>query len=127
MNNFIYEPQPRSSYSQQDNTYYCLSGLGDDTDQDNNSIVNQENDKRVCAKKLKRINGTTKYLIKLSEDRKLYNPISIYGSEKNKNFLESISRNQNLFKEVNNMTFNLYLRFLRTKNIAYLNQAEREI
>jgi hypothetical protein len=130
MSNFIYKPKQTDneiSNNQMSNIFYCLNGFGDITDDHNNAISTNENNKAICAKKIIRDDNTIKYLIKTGDDRKLYNPVSIYGSAQNKTFLESISRNQNLFKEVNNTVFNLYLRFLKTKNVAYLHQAEREI
>lgn len=127
MNDFIYQPKLNTKKDSESNdSYYCLAEEGDSIDSDNNSICYDENNKRICAKKIIRLNNTIKYLIKTGEDRKLYNPLSIF-SQQNKNFLETISRNHNAFKEVNGMAFNLYLRFLKTKNEAYLHQAEREI
>lgn len=128
MNNFIYQPKPDpKNNTKQSDSYYCLNGCGDSLDDNNNSLCKNENNKNICAKKIIRDDNSIKYLIKTGDDRKLYNPISIYGSLQNKNFLESISRNQNSFKEVNSMVFDLYLRFLKTKNVAYLHQAERGI
>jgi hypothetical protein len=127
MNNFIYEPNPSKLNQDSNNVYYCLAGLGDHQDSEGYDVCNDDNDKRVLAKKLFRVNGTIKYLIKTAEDKKLYNPLSIYDNKDNKKFLETISRNQNSFKEVNYTSFHLYLRFLKTKNVAYLNNAEREI
>jgi hypothetical protein len=129
-NNYIYSPKKDQSEIVDDktvNTFYCLKGCGNATDENNNHISTTEDNKAVCAKKLIRLDNTIKYLIKTGDDRKLYNPTSIYGAAQNRSFLETISRNQNSFKEVNHTVFNLYLRFLKTKNIAYLNQAERGI
>lgn len=126
MDNFIYQPKTSTRDINEPNAiFYCLNGLGDDSDKDNNSLCKKETNKNICAKKIIRDDNSVKYLIKTGDDRKLYNPISIYSSEKSRNFLESIARNQNSFKEVNNSVFSLYLRFLKTKNIAYLHQAER--
>lgn len=127
MDNFIFQPKPNHQITIPDNTFYCLVGKEDFLDSDQLPRLNQENDKRLAAKKIIREDGTIKYLIRTGDDRKLYNPASIYDTVENKKFLETIARNQNNFKEVNMMTFNLYLRFLKTKNTAYLTQAEREI
>lgn len=128
MDDFIYKQKPETAIDNlQDDAYYCLADSGDFIDEENQPRCKKEEDKRVCAKKVTRADGTIKYLIKLSEDRKLYNPVSIYDNKENTNFLASISRNKNIFKEVNYRSFNMYLRFLKTKNVAYLNNAEREI
>lgn len=128
MDNFIYQPKPEKNTDHlNNNAYYCMVQTGDFIDEESQPRCEKEDDKRVCAKKIVRADGTIKYLVKLSEDRKLYNPVSIYDNKDSKNFLASISRNQNIFKEVNYRSFNMYLRFLKTKNMAYLNNAEREI
>lgn len=127
MNNFIFQKKVDLTQDTQQNRYYCLNGDGDYLDDEGFSLCKDEQDKKVCAKKMTRANGSIKYLIKTGEDKKLYNPISIYDNKDNKRFLETISRNQNLFKEVNYNSFYLYLRFLKTKNVAYLTNAEREI
>jgi hypothetical protein len=57
---------------------------------------------------------------------KLFNPVSIYGVEKDKNFLDRICRSNSKFKEVNHKVFDLYVKFLQSKNISWLNNAERE-
>lgn len=127
MNEFIFQQKEDPTKDTSQNRYYCLHESGDCVDNEGFSFCDKEDDKRVCAKKLIRANGTIKYMIKTGEDKKLYNPVSIYDNRENKRFLETISRNQNLFKEVNYNSFYLYLRFLKTKNVAYLTNAEREI
>lgn len=129
MDDFIYQPRPETATEEyNENAYYCISQQEDFVDNELQPRCNNEEDKRVCAKKVVRVDGSIKYLIKTGEDRKLYNPVSIYDNNRESGkFLASISRNQNSFKEVNYKSFNMYLRFLKTKNIAYLNNAEREI
>jgi hypothetical protein len=89
-------------------------------------LINSTDSKNIFAKKITRKNGTTKFTIRTSQDGKLYNPISIYGKEEQKTFLDRVCRSNNKFVEVNLKTFNLYTQFLKTKNLAYLNNAERE-
>ena len=127
MSDFIFQQKEDFTKDTTQNRYYCLNGSGDEIDDEGFSLCSNEEDKRICAKKIIRANGTIKYMIKTGEDKKLYNPVSIYDNKDNKRFLETISRNQNLFKEVNYNSFYLYLRFLKTKNVAYLTNAEREI
>lgn len=80
----------------------------------------------ICAKTIHRSNGTNKYLIRLDTNGKLFNPISIYGVEQNKTFLDRVCRSNQKFKEVSEKVMTLYIRFLNQKNPALLNNAERE-
>jgi len=103
---------------------FTLLGLGDESQP---SIkIKDPQSKNIFAKKIFRKNGSNKFLIKTSSNGKLYNPITIYGQEKENTFLDKICRSNTKFAEVNLKTFNLYLRFLESKNTAWLNNAERE-
>ena len=104
---------------------YTLSGQEDYIDSRSNPRVNTDGD-NVLAKRLLRNNGTTKYSIRLDSNNKLFNPISIYDKNNTKNFLERVCRSDNKFTEVNAKTFEMYIQFLKTKNVAYLHNAERE-
>lgn len=105
--------------------FYTLAGQ-EDFYQDNLPCRNIE-DQHVYAKKIKKIDGKYKYSIKLTNNGKLYNPISIYGEEKINTFLDRICKSSNKFKTVNEKAFNFYLQFLTSKNIAYYYNAEREV
>ena len=48
------------------------------------------------------------------------------SDQKNHKLLQTISTNDFKFKEVSSRTFDLYLQFLKTSNIAWINNAERE-
>lgn len=122
---FIFE-QPLNNISIE-NEYYTLSGLEDFQDDFNNPRINNTNDTRILAKKIIRDNNTIRFSVKLGSNGKIYNPISIYGEEKNNNFLDRICRNSNKFKEVNAKAFDMYIKFLKTKNTAWLFNAEREM
>lgn len=128
MSNFIHNQNKKTSKEQTEEAYYCITGKEDYLDKDNYPRCKSEDNKNVCAKKLLRADGSTKYTIKTGDDRKLFNPESIFDStNSNRKFLETIARNQNSFKEVNHAAFIMYIRFLKTKNTAYLHNAEREI
>lgn len=92
--------------------------------------IRSNDDDKVYAKKVSRADSSSKYLIRLDYSAKLFNPLSIYdGTDKRQatEFLNSVCRNNKRFKEVNEKTFDLYLKFLSTKNISWLHNAEREI
>lgn len=104
---------------------YTLIEQEDFLDNNNNPRIQSENDKRIMAKKIKNQNKT-KYLIKLDNSGKFYNPISPISSIKPTKILQTISLTEDRFKEVNENSFNMYLNFLRSKNISWINNAERE-
>jgi|LakMenE18May11ns_1017448.scaffolds.fasta_scaffold9924211_5 hypothetical protein len=106
-------------------TYYTLIGSEDKLDSENLPIRSKL-DSKVYAKKIMRADQTVKYLIRLDRNGKLFNPISFYGEEKNNNFLDRVCRSNDKFKQVSQKTFNLYAEFLKSKNPAWLNNAERE-
>jgi hypothetical protein len=122
-NNFIFSPK-ESSKPTQDNQYYTLVGQEDFIDQENNPRI-EKDDNRVLAKKT--LQNKLKYLIKLDNAGKFYNPLSPISSIKPIKILQTISLYDNRFKEVNQTAFNMYLNFLRSKNIAWINNAEREV
>ena len=122
-NNFIFS-QKQSSKPTQNNQYYTLVGQEDFIDDENNPRLKQD-DNRVLAKKT--LQNKLKYLIKLDNAGKFYNPMSPVSSVKPIKILQTISISDTRFKEVNQTAFNMYLNFLRSKNIAWINNAEREV
>jgi hypothetical protein len=104
---------------------YTLSGEIDIEDNDVNLLVTS-NGEQICAKTISRIDGSIKHMIRIDSNNKFYNPISIYGTENNKTFLDRICRSNQKFREVSEKTLNFYVKFLQSKNILWLNNAERE-
>jgi hypothetical protein len=130
MSDFIYSskknPQNNNKSQDPENQHFCLKDHAEFIDSDNNPRVDNENSDKVLAKKIIRDDSTYRFYIKLDNQGKLYNPLSIYGETKQSSFLDRVCRSQNKFKEVNEKAFNMYLSFLKTKNIAWFNNAERE-
>jgi hypothetical protein len=81
----------------------------------------------VVAKTSTTDNLPTRYYIKVGTYGKIYNPIGLYSEGQNTKFLSKIGRKQFEFKEVNQRVFDFYINFLSTKNMAWLNNAEREL
>lgn len=106
--------------------YFTLIGDHDYIDDQNRPRVKDEN-KSVVAKSVSVDNKPTRYYIKVGTYGKIYNPIGLYSEGQNTKFLSKIGRKQFEFKEVNQHVFNLYTNFLSTKNLAWLNNAEREL
>jgi hypothetical protein len=106
--------------------FYTILGDHDFLDTQNRPRANEETGK-VVAKTVTTDNKPSRYYIKVGTYGKIYNPIGLYSEGNNTKFLSKIGRKQFEFKEVNSQIFELYLNFLTTKNIAWLNNAEREM
>ena len=126
MTEYIYNNQKKSIDPTLTSEFYTIIGSQEFLDASANPRVRTEEDVRVLAKKIIREDGSKKYAIKTNASGKFQNPVSIYGEEHPNNFLDRICRSSDKFKEVNLKVFDLYVHFLQTKNIAWLNNAERE-
>lgn len=104
---------------------FTLIGQHKFLDKDKNPRVDTENDK-VYAKKIT-LDNNDKYYIKVGTYGKVYNPIGLFSEGTSNKFLSKIGKKAWEFKEVNSKVFDMYVNFLRTKNIAWLNNAEREL
>lgn len=106
-------------------TYYTILGDHDQIDENGHPICLNENTK-VCAK-LKKTENKTRYFIKTGLHGKIYNPIGMYSEGTSAKFLSRIGKNAWSYKEVNQRVFDMYLSFLKSKNLAWLNNAQREL
>lgn len=104
---------------------YCLLGDHDFLDDQHRPRINISSTKTLAKSIVS--SGSTKYFIKTGKYNKIYNPIGMYSEGTNNKFQAKIGRNEWEFKEVNQKIFDLYLKFLTSKNIAWLNNAEREL
>lgn len=104
---------------------FTLIGQHKFLDDNKNPRVDLENDK-VYAKKVI-LDSNQKYYIKVGTYGKIYNPIGLFSEGTASKFLSKIGKKAWEFKEVNSKVFDMYVNFLRTKNIAWLNNAEREL
>lgn len=105
--------------------FYTILGEHDFIDSSNKPQANTESSK-VVAKSISK-NGNNKFYIKIGTYGRIFNPIGLFSEGKNEKFIAKIGRKEFEFKEVNQKVFELYLNFLSTKNIAWLNNAEREM
>lgn len=106
-------------------SYYTFSGDQDAFDKNNQPIA-LEDSKKVLAKKIEYENRT-KYFVKVGTYGKIYNPIGLYSEGHANKFLSKIGKKAFDFQEVSPKTFDNYLSFLKTKNLAWLHNAEREM
>lgn len=113
-----------TSVSDDSSAYYTIMGDHDYLDEAKNPLAKTDNDK-VVAKKL--VNTKTRYFVKAGPYGKLFNPIGLYSEGLGNRFVAKSGKNLWSFKEVNNKVFDLYVSFLKTKNTAWLTNAEREM
>lgn len=107
-------------------TYYTLFGQHDTLDGDGNPLTTEE--KRGYAySRVNNSNKTETYFLKVGLYGKVFNPIGLYSEGKENKFLSKIGKNEYNFTKVNKKIFDMYINFLRTKNLAWLNNAEREM
>jgi hypothetical protein len=129
MSDHIFNPASRFNSKQIDSEneseFYTIVGLEEFLDDNNTPRLSSESES-AFAKKTIRKDGSIKYTLKLSTNGKLYNPVSMYGKEQETTFLNRVCRSNNKFVEVNQKVFDWYVQFLKTKNTAWLNNAERE-
>jgi hypothetical protein len=122
--------QPKQEVSNDDNlsedthVYYTIFGKHKLIDNEGNPILNKET-ADVFAKKI--IGNTTKYFIKIGLYGRIYNPIGAYSEGRHTKFLTKTGKKEYDFKQVPQKVFDMYINFLRSKNIAWLNNAEREM
>jgi hypothetical protein len=117
----------KSTEEESDTTtnYYTILGDHEFIDKDNRPRSNTES-RSVVAKSLSK-NSNNKFYIKIGTYGKIFNPIGLFSEGKNEKFIAKIGKKEFEFKEVNQKVFDLYLNFLSTKNLAWLNNAEREL
>ena len=120
---FIYNPN-QSVKNQTDKNFYCLSSDADFVDAENNGRHRLQKNTTLALIQTK--DGKSFYQIKISSSNQLFNPFSKFDSEKSYSFLDNVVRPTDKFINVNRMVFDYYLKFLQTKNIIWLNKAERE-
>jgi len=128
MNDFIFNSKSIFVDKSNNETEIELFTTPDKADYtDNNNIARSKEDNNfIYAKKYTRKNGTIKYTVRMGNNSKFVNPFTIYDKEHENLFINNVCRSSDKFKEVSVKVFKLYIQFLNTKNIAYLNNAERE-
>jgi len=82
--------------------------------------------KSVTYQKADNTGDKTHYLAKRGRHGKLYNPFGMYTEGTAGHERRHTGRPEWTFQRINERTFNFYINFLRTKNPAWLHNAERE-
>lgn len=119
--------------------FFCLSGDEDYIDEDGmprlyNDSASSVVAKIVFSKKPKHFTESKqthpRYYIKLDPNSKIFNPKKILSSIEEKNsldFLNKVCKNTWEFKEVTPQVFQKYLMFLKTQNLSWLKDAQRDL
>ena len=117
---FTLDQSKKETVSHEDE-FYTLFGIEDYVDDNGNTRQTQQGKKTYA----KRVDG--KCLVKIGIDGRAYNPLGLYSEGHANKTLAKVGKGQYNFKRVNQKVFDLYVSFLRTKNIAWLNNANREL
>jgi hypothetical protein len=133
MSDFIFSNQ--SSYLEK---FYCLKGQEDFIDEEGLPRLKNNDSEYLVAKCIQ--NKKTKefksgknnfsYFIKSTPNSELYNPINKLSPIKNKrqyDFIDSTCKEKWAFRQVTKSTFDKYINFLNTKNLSWLQDAERDL
>lgn len=106
----------------------CFTVLGkhDYLNNSEDPMMHDESNKDVLAKIVTVNEGNPRYLIKRDSNGRLFNPLGMDEGRHNK-FLHHAGKDQYEFRGVNRKAFDFYLQFLKTKNLAHLRTAEREV
>lgn len=123
-NNFIFKQNINLDDSNNHTTpakYYAVLGNHDYIDENNNPRSLEEN-KSTLAK-----NVNNKLYIKIGPYGRIFNPMGMFSEGRDNKFAAKTGKNEYSFKQVNQKVFDMYLNFLSTKNLAWLNNAEREM
>ena len=105
-------------------TYYTLVGNHTSVDDDGQPLIDNKEKSMAYIKKSE---TESQYYIKVGLYGKIFNPIGLYSEGKQNKFLSKVGKNEYNFTRVNKKVFDMYLNFLKSKNIAWLNNAEREL
>lgn len=134
MHDFIFNSKP----SEISEMFYCLTGQEDFIDDEGNPRLSDKDSDNIAAKCVRNkkpksfqnaINHYS-YYIRTTPNSDLFNPINRLSPIKDKrqfDFVDSTCKNKWMFIEVGKTTFDKYIKFLVTKNISWLKEANRDL
>lgn len=108
-------------------SYDLFTFFGDHDYLDDNEYPRTHEDTNKVLAKIRTGVSNTKYFVKVGSHGQIFNPIGIYSEGKQNKFLSKIGKLEFAFREVNKKVFDMYINFLKTKNSAWLNNAQREM
>jgi len=111
---------------------YTFMGEEDRLDKQGFPILDLEYDDNVFeepdAYAVKLVKGRkTNYYVKRGKYGKLFNPIGMYSEGRKNSQMRHAGRPEWRLEPTNEKIFTYYIQFLKSKNAAWLNNAEREI
>ena len=129
---FIFRPNTNNNNTDNFDTvvedsdeFYTILGNHEFLDKNGNPRVTTDTDS--MAKKILLENGNYKFAIKINRDNRIFNPLGMYSEGRQKRFLNTIGKDEFVFRKVNMDIFDNYVNFLRTRNDAWLKNAERSL
>ena len=123
---FIYSQVNNTLKANKEDKFYGIIQDYDFVDKENNPRIKIEKDSRVLAKIKYKADGKEKFLIRIDNSKKLFNPSLPLSENKRDKLLEQYGADSSCFKEVSQRVFDYYVTFLRTANQSWIHNAERE-
>ena len=105
---------------------FTISGKNDATSVEGYPIITNEASDFAFAKKIVGVQKT-RYFVKMNSSGKILNPIGLYSESTHNKQLRHTGAAEWQYAEVNEKVFTNYLNFLKSRNNAWLLNAEREI
>lgn len=102
--------------------FYTIYGEHDFIDEQGNPRIKSDSNPGLLARKI-----GNQFYIRVGLYGKIFNPIGMYSEGQQNKFLTKVGKEAYSFSKVNQKVFDMYLNFLRTKNLAWLHNAEREM
>ena len=127
-----------SKNEQKTERLYCAVGFEDFVDEHGFPRLKLETED-LCAKALPdkptkhfgdKRGRDYRYYIRMDADQELFNPIQILSTvkdKKNNHFINSVCKSTKDFKEVSPSIFNKYTKYLQSKDLRWLKEAQREL
>ena len=109
--------------SDSDTAVYTVSGSHDFIDDLSDK---KAEDRHEAHAKFSPDGGKIKFFAKIGKHGRLYNPIGMYSEGTSARNVKHAGRPEWVFRQVTKKVFDYYIQFLKTKNAAWLSNAERE-
>lgn len=124
MEDYIYSIKKNKTENTEKETeqFYTIYGEQEYLDSQGNPRISSNDESKVFAKQI-----NNKFYIKAGINGHIFNPIGMYSEGRQQKFLSKVGKNEYSFQRVNEKVFSFYVSFLRTRNMAWLNNAEREM
>lgn len=128
---FVIDPS-RKAHEQPTATVYTVIGREDYLEEDSGipclcvDVEDARKNPYAHAMKLSG-EGGVRFFVKQGPHGKLFNPLGFFSEGRESKMIKHAGRKEWELREVGEKAFNFYLNFLKTKNLSYINNAEREL